>query len=153
MGEGEFSSAAARASSCWFGVDRVSGDTATTSWKRRAQWHQLRWRSARRYPIGSEPYEGGERAALVGSRLALDLAIKSGANFLAASVIDAVRARLANPERDQMLKETRLWADLLSSMPLCFNLFDNLFGDTLHAGRAICIFVAGCPTRQCERPV
>jgi hypothetical protein len=40
----------------------------------------------------------------------------------------AVRARIATPERFQMLHEDRLWADLLSSMPLCFNLFGELAG-------------------------
>src|SRR5258708_14326460 len=48
----------------------------------------------------------------------------------------ALRARLAAPERFQMLKEDRLFADLLSSMPLCFNLFGDLAGDGDAARRA-----------------
>jgi hypothetical protein len=36
-----------------------------------------------------------------------------------------------------MLKEDRLFADLLSSMPLCFNLFGDLAGDEVAARRAV----------------
>ncbi|HEX8791194.1 MAG TPA: hypothetical protein VF765_09630, partial [Polyangiaceae bacterium] len=54
---------------------------------------------------------------------------ESGANFVTPGALAAVRARLAAPEKHQTLKEDRLWADLLSSMPLCFNLFGDLAGD------------------------
>jgi hypothetical protein len=137
MGLAGFTDAAARASNCWFDVDRVSGDPATTTWKRRARLHQASWREARGHPIGAEPYEGGDRATTVGSRLALDFALKSCANFLTANIIEAVRVRLAIPERHHMLKETRLWADLLSSMPLCFNLFGELYGNAERAAQAV----------------
>jgi hypothetical protein len=47
----------------------------------------------------------------------------SVANFLTAAARSAVDARLGHKEHHQLLKEDRPWADLLSSMPLCFNLF------------------------------
>jgi hypothetical protein len=50
----------------------------------------------------------------------------SGANFVTPGALAAVRERLARPEPLQTLLEDRLWADLLSSMPLCFNLFGPL---------------------------
>ncbi len=133
----EYTDAGAQAAHSWFDVDRVPRDPATTAWKRRARWGQAQWREARGYPIGSEPYRGGAGATSVGSRLELGFARTSGANFLTPGAIAAVRARLAAPERFQMLKEDRLFADLLSSMPLCFNLFGDLAGEGEAARRAV----------------
>lgn len=137
MGEVTFTEVAARAARCWFTVDDVPADPASTSWRRLARWHQAQWRQSRGYPIGAEPYAGGPDATPVGSRMALDFAIKNGANFLTPGVLKAVRACLAHPEPHQMLQEERLWADLLSSMPLCFNLFGDLFGNPEYAARAV----------------
>lgn len=88
-------------------------------------------------PIGSHPHGGGPDATKVGSRLELAFAKQSGANFINPGALAAVRARLAAPERFQMLKEDRLWADLLSSMPMCFNLFGDLACDEEAARRAV----------------
>lgn len=133
----EYSAAAARAANCWFETDRVSGDAVTTGWRRRARFRQACWREERGYPIGFNPYRGGPQAAAVGSRLELDFARASGANFLSPAIVAAVRSRLANPEQYQTLNEERLWADLLSSMPLCFNLFGELVEDAIAAARAV----------------
>lgn len=89
------------------------------------------------YPIGAEPYAGGEGSTPIGSRLALDFAKARGANFLTQASLTAARNRVATPERHQMLSEDRLWADLLSSMPLCFNLFGDLAAEPEQAARAI----------------
>jgi hypothetical protein len=64
-----------------------------------------------------------------GSKIEESTARLSGANFLSDSVLAAVRDRLARPEPDQTLNERRLWSDLLSSMPLCFNLLGELYSD------------------------
>jgi hypothetical protein len=127
----------ARASHCWFSIDRVPRDPRSTEWKRGARLRQARWREARGYPIGSHPYGGGAGATPVGSRLDLPFARSSGANFITEGALVAVRARLAAPEKHQTLMEDRLWADLLSSMPLCFNLFGDLAGDGSAARRAV----------------
>jgi len=79
----------ARAAHCWFDVDKVAGDAASTAWKRLARWRQARWRQARGYPIGAQPYRGGDGSRLVGSRLALDFAASSGANFLTPGALAA----------------------------------------------------------------
>ena len=133
----EYTDSAARAAHCWFDVDRVPCDPATTAWKRRARWGQAQWREARGYPDGSHPYVGGAGATPVGSRLELAFARASTANFVTPGAVAAVRSRLATPEQYQMLKEDRLWADLLSSMPMCFNLFGDLAGDGEGAQRAV----------------
>lgn len=125
----ECSDAAARQAHCWFDVDRVPRDPATTAWKRRARWSQAQWREARGFPVGAQPYGGGPDATPVGSRLELAFARESAANFVTPAALAAVRRRLATPEPYQTLNEDRLWADLLSSMPLCFNLFGPLAGD------------------------
>lgn len=115
-------------------MDRVPGDPATTAWKRRARWSQAQWRETRGFPIGAQPYGGGTKATPVGSRLELTFARESRANFITPGALAAVRSRLAAPEPYQTLNQDRLWADLLSSMPLCFNLFGSLAADE-HAAR------------------
>ncbi len=145
MLEAEISEAQARAAHCWFDGDRVSKDPATTTWKRRARLHQAAWREERGFPIGAEPYTGGPSSRHVGSRLALDYAMSTGANFLTPAAHEAARTRLANPERGQTLRPDRLWADLLSSMPLCFNLFGELSADSARAVQAIEAWWPGIP--------
>jgi hypothetical protein len=141
----EYTPSAAQAAHCWFHVDRVSRDIATTTWKRRARFAQSQWRETHGYPIGCEPYAGGPRSTPVGSRLDLAFARTSGANFITPGALAAVRARLAAPERHQMLREDRLWADLLSSMPLCFNLFGDLAEQPDAAQRAVRAWWPGAP--------
>lgn len=120
----------------WFAVDHVAGDPATTAWKRRARAHQAAWRMARGYPIGTHPH-GDAAGTPVGSRLELGFAQRDAVNLLTPGALAAVRARLESPERHEMLQATRLWADLLSSMPLCFNLFGDLAADPVLARRAV----------------
>jgi hypothetical protein len=87
---------------CATEVDRVSGDRETTAFKMAARLHQARWRKSRGLPIGTQPIDAvGGRP--LGSRLPLAYARDSGANFLDARVLAAVRERLARPERHQML--------------------------------------------------
>jgi hypothetical protein len=87
--------------------------------------------------MGTQPYRGGEGATAVGSRLALEFAKTSGANFVTTAAVAAARSRLANPEPHQMISEDRLWADLLSSMPLCFNVFGDCGVDSEQATSAV----------------
>ena len=47
----------------------------------------------------------------------------AGKNFLSDEIRDAVDSRIQTPQPDQTLDETRLRGDLLSSMPMAFNLF------------------------------
>jgi hypothetical protein len=87
--------------------------------------------------MGTHPYAGDDGATKVGSRLALDFAKSEGANFITPAALAAVRSRLGNSEKHQTLNEERLWADLLSSMPLCFNLFGDLAADSTRASEAV----------------
>ena len=56
-----------------------------------------------------------------------------GANFLSDSIRDAVTDRLATPQSYQKIDERRLFEDLLSSMPMCFNLFGEASRDPARA--------------------
>ncbi len=120
-------------------VDHVPLDPNTTAFKRRARLQQALWRERREYPIGSQPMvpRAGEASRPLGSRLDLDFARRTGANFLDDRVRAAVTHRLAHPEPHQTLDENRLYGDLLSSMPMCFNLFGPLADDPPLADRAI----------------
>ncbi len=137
--------AALRAAHCWFALDRIPGDPITTAWKRKARLRQSSWRTSRGYPVGTEPYAGGSEARPVGSRLPLEYAKETGANFLTPGALVAVRQRLAAPEPYQTLRTDRLWADLLSSMPLCFNLFGDVAGDEEAAARAVRLWWPDAP--------
>jgi hypothetical protein len=112
-------------------VDKVSGDPETTEFKRRARLHQSLWREKMNFPIGSQPMlvKQGEPSRPLGSRMELSFAKETGANFLSDSIRSAVSDRLQNPQRHQTLNEHRLFGDLLSSMPMCFNLFGTLSAD------------------------
>jgi hypothetical protein len=59
--------------------------------------------------------------------LALDDAGYS--NFLTDAAVQAVHWRLDHPEPYQTINVDRLYGNLLSSMPLCFNLFGLLFSE------------------------
>jgi hypothetical protein len=74
---------------------------------------------------------------LVGSRLPLDYARETGANFLTADALDAARARTSMIEPHQSFDHQGLWADLLSSPAMAFNLFGDLAADLRRADRAV----------------
>jgi hypothetical protein len=50
---------------------------------------------------------------------------------------------LAEPQAYQLIQEERLWGDLLSSQPMCFNLFGELAADLELATRAAQVWWPG----------
>jgi hypothetical protein len=120
-------------------VDRVGHDPETTDFKRTARLLQSLWREDQGLPIGTQPMQSrdGKPTRPLGSRIELETARDTGANFLSDNVRRAVQARLANPQPHQMLDEDRLYCDLLSSMPLCFNLFGELAADLALADEVV----------------
>ena len=110
-----------------------------SEFRRRLRYHQAQWREAKGYPIGTQPIvprPGGKRR-LVGSRFPLSYAQKTGANFLTAGALDAARKRTSMIEPNQSFDHQGLWADLLSSTAMAFNLFGDLAGNLKLADRAI----------------
>ena len=136
----ELSREALEAAHCWEADDRVPGRPEMTDFRRQVRYHQAQWREAGGHPIGSQPIaprpDGGP-ARLVGSRLEFAYARETGANFLTPGALDAARARTSVTEPHQSFDHQRLWADLLSSAALAFNLFGDLARDLGLADRAV----------------
>jgi hypothetical protein len=138
--DGELSREELEAANCWEHDDRVPGRPEMTEFRRRVRYQQARWREANRHPVGTQPIvprSGGRPARPVGSRLPLDYARETGANFLTKQALAAARTRTAHVEAHQSFDHQRLWADLLSSSALAFNLFGELAADPALADRAV----------------
>jgi hypothetical protein len=125
---------------CWEADDRVAGRPAMTEFRRTLRYHQARWREANGHPIGSQPIAprvDGKPARLVGSRIPLAYGREAGANFVTARALAAARARTTVVEPHQSFDHQRLWADLLWSPTMAFNLFGDLTADLALADRAV----------------
>ena len=134
---------------CLEAVDTVPGDPEVTAFKRRARFHQCLWRGARDLPEGAQPMRPreGHRSRALGSRIDADYARERESNFLTNAARDAVHHRVAHPEPNQTLDVDRLYADLLSSMPMCFNLFGPLVSNPTIATAAIRAWWPNAPGR------
>ena len=110
-----------------------------TEFRRRLRFHQAQWREAHGHPIGTQPMvpKRDKPVRPVGSRFPLDYARETGANFITTGALEAARARTSTTEPHQSFDHQRLWADLLWSPALCFNLFGDLAGDLGLADRAV----------------
>jgi hypothetical protein len=89
--------------------------------------------------MGSQPIvaRAGRPARPVGSRLPLDYARETGANLVTPGALEAARARTSFIEPHQTFDHQRLWADLLWSPTMAFNLFGELACDLGLADRAV----------------
>ncbi len=106
-------------------------------WQREARLRQALWRKAQQLPIGEH------RGMPLGSRLAMPYAKETLANYVTETIRDVVRAEVIDPVRSagKMYREPRIFNDLLSSQPLCFNLFGELQRDLGLASRAFAILL------------
>jgi PD-(D/E)XK nuclease superfamily protein len=124
----------------WEADDQIPRRPAMTEFRRQTRYHQAKWREANGHPIGTQPIaprpDGGP-VRLVGSRLPLEYARETGANFLTDGALAAARARTSITEPHQSFDHQRLWADLLWSPTLAFNLFGDLASDLERADRAV----------------
>jgi hypothetical protein len=127
------------AAHCWEADDNVPRQPELTEFRRRLRYHQAQWRESKGHPIGSQPIapKPGGATRLVGSRLQLAYARETGANFLTAGALAAAKARTSIIEPHQSFDHQRLWADLLSSVSMCFNLFGDPAADLGLADRAV----------------
>jgi hypothetical protein len=104
----------------------VASDNA---FQQRARLLQARWRERRGLPIGTRNNRSdGEE---LGSRLAMPFARDSLANFISETAKQRVKDEVESPDRDKerLFAVPRIYCDLLSSQPLCFNLFAELDAD------------------------
>jgi hypothetical protein len=127
------------AAQCLEPSDRVPGRPEMTAFRQELRLHHARWREANGHPIGTQPIvpRKGKPARPLGSRLPLEYARETGASFLTTRALEAVRARASLAEPHQSFDHQRLWADLLWSPALAFNLFGDLAGDLDRADRAV----------------
>jgi PD-(D/E)XK nuclease superfamily protein len=127
------------AAHCWEASDRIPGRPEMTEFRRRIRYRQARWREANGHPIGTQPIapKPGQQARPVGSRLPLEYARETGANFITDGALEAVRSRTSVVEPNQSLDHQRVWADLLWSPAMAFNLFGDLAVDLDLADRAV----------------
>ena len=124
-----------------------------TDFRRQLRLHQARWREAHGHPVGTQPIvpkPGGKPTRLVGSRLPLAYAEETGANFLIPAALDAARARAIRVERHQTFDHQRLWADLLWSPTMAFNLFGDAAADLDLGDRAVHLWWPDVPGAVCD---
>lgn len=97
--------------------------------QREARVLQSLWREGQGYPIGEHKHKGKSRP--LGSRLAMPWAKETLANYLTDTIKDVVRAEVLDPSKSKgkLYGKPRIFNDLLSSQPLCFNLFGELQRD------------------------
>ena len=138
------------AAHCWLDFDQVPRKPELTEFRRAVRYHNAMWREAKGYPIGTHRNRPGTPPRLVGSRLDLDFARKSGASFLTPNALAAARARTSFVEPHQLFDHQAFWADLLSSEALAVNLFGDLAADLDRADRAVHTWWPGTPGRVSE---
>jgi hypothetical protein len=140
------------AAHCWEADDRVPGRPEMTAYRRRLRYRQSQWREAHGHPIGTQPIvpRPGVPVRSVGSRLPLDYGRDTGAGFVTAGALAAARARTSIVEPHQSFDHQALWADLLSSTALSFNLFGDLAADLTRADRAVHTWWPDAPGTVCD---
>ena len=89
-------------------------------------------------------------ARLVGSRLPLAYAQETGANFLTPAALDAARNRAVCVERHQTFDHQRLWAELLWSPSMAFNLFGDAAADLDLGDHAVHRWWPDAPGAVCD---
>jgi hypothetical protein len=124
----------------------VAEATDGTEFRKKARLMASLWREAQGLAPGAHRARRRDGTTVrreLGSRLELAHAKLTGANYLTPTIRQQVRDRLAQREEHELIQEERLWADLLSSQPMCFNLFGELAADLelpperpRHGGRA-----------------
>lgn len=94
-----------------------------SSFQRKARIMQSIWREENNYPCGI-----GSDGKYLGSRLPEEEAKETLNNYLTERIRTVVRHEVDSPESesDKLFAKPRIYNDLLSSQPLCFNLFGEL---------------------------
>lgn len=107
---------------------------------------QALWREEQQLPIGvHDAPDGGQRR--IGSLISTTAAT-AGRNFLSADVAHLAAYEMAYRERGAFIDQHRLYSNLLSSMPLAFNLFAPLRFDFHLAARVVRSLIPGIDLAQ-----
>lgn len=103
------------------------------AFQRSVRLRQAVWRESRGYPVGIH------RGAPLGSRLRMPEAENQLWNYLTDGIRQVVRAEVLGASKGdgKLFAQPRIFEDLLSSQPLCFNLFGELKLDLPLATRVL----------------
>jgi len=103
------------------------------SFQRTVRLRQAVWREKLGYPVGLH------RGVPLGTRLQMPDAKEHLWNYLTDGIRDVVRAEVLGARRGdgKLFGEPRIFDDLLSSQPLCFNLFSEIKRDLALASRVL----------------
>ena len=109
----------------------------SSEFQRRARVLQSLWRDEHGWPCGEHRGRSGTRP--LGSRLAMPWARETLANFITDRVRRVVESEVCDPTRSagKLFAKPRIFDDLLSSQPLCFNLLGELTADLDLASKAV----------------
>jgi len=91
-----------------------------SGFRRAARTLQSLWRDHSNLPMGEH------NGRPLGSRLPVEIAERELVNYLTPGIQSIVREELAATTDSQLFSKPRIYNDLLSSQPLCFNLFGEL---------------------------
>lgn len=130
---------------CWWGGDSVTGDEEVTRFRRRARWHQCHWRTEQNIEMGYQTKKGKRYP---NGAMMLPTDDNRGCNFLSDAIAAAVAHRLSYKETPETLDEERLRFHLLSSMPMCFNLFGEIWQSRARDGSSAVHELWGCDPNQ-----
>ncbi len=138
---------------CWFTAD-LADSPEMTAFKREARWRQHLWATRRlgitefgHHRVGGPGPDG--RVVRNGTKLP-GSAPETGANFLSVAILTAVEDRLGHPQPHQTLDTTRLRGDLLSSMPMAFNLFGEAAATGAFDARGALAATFGLPAESAQ---
>ncbi len=118
-------------------TDTVPNDPETSAFKKSARLHQSKWRDAQGFPPidivlkrtkNDIVKEYPKTMGTIYSKA--DAFSEKHPNFISKAVKNAVDERISNKQKYEMLDKERLFTNLLSSMPMCFNLFGEFQQDT-----------------------
>jgi hypothetical protein len=98
-----------------------------SEFRRKARVLQAMWREEQGYPIG-EHHTPRYGSRVLGSRLEMSRAQDELLNYLTPTIRQVVRDEILDKKKNKgkMYARPRIFDDLLSSQPLCFNLFGEL---------------------------
>ena len=80
-------------------------------------------------PFATKGNGGFEKGNYFGNYLPTEVAKQKGLNFLSETISETVQDTIQNKEAGSVIMEPRIWNNMLSSQPLCFNLFAEMKKD------------------------
>lgn len=103
----------------------VAYNKADTEFAGYARLLQSRWREKKGYPIGKS-----DRGTEYGNYFDEKTAIQDKCNFMTPYIKELVTTEIKESKKSgALISEPRIWTNMLSSQPLCFNLFGELEKD------------------------